>query len=217
MIGSAAWVALIGCVRYPGPIGSLGEPPPFPSATGAPRSEERIPLAPTATPFAAAVVEAATYYFDHAPPLRDDCSGYVLAVFDRAGLALDGNTASLYERFSAAGAVYRRRAPTVGDLAFFDDTYDRNGNGRTDDELSHVGVVVAVESDGTITVAHGGTSGGRTTMVMNLRHPAVRDLGGKRVNDGLRAERKGDPPGTRYLASQLWRAFAAVPVPGARD
>ena len=38
----------------------------------------------------------------------------------------------MHERARAAGVLHHRRVPEVGDVAFFDDTYDRNGNGRRD-------------------------------------------------------------------------------------
>jgi hypothetical protein len=162
--------------------------------------------------FGEAVARAARYHLDHAPRgFRDDCSGFAAAVFDRAGFPLAGGTRDLWEQAQAASALHRRTRPDPGDLAFFDNTYDRDRNGRTDDPLTHVAVVIAVEEDGTIRLAHAGTSAGRATLTMNLRWPhQTEDTAGKRINDHLRAPRRHDPPGTRYLASELWRGFASI-------
>jgi peptidoglycan DL-endopeptidase CwlO len=199
-------VLLGGCVRYPGPLTYLGRTPP--TAEGRPRTE--IPVTPAASPLQARVIESAEFYLGTAPP-RDDCSGFVSAVLTKAGLPTDGSTRSLYDAAADARLLHKRRVPQVGDLVFFDDTYDRNDNRRLDDRLSHMGVVVAVDRDGTATIAHGGTSKGRTTMVMNLLYPTIEvDASGKRLNDPLRARGDRDPPATKYLASQLWRAFAVL-------
>lgn len=114
-----------------------------------------------------------------------------------------------------AGLTHHQRRPTPGDLAFFDNTYDRNGNRRRDDDLTHVAVVLDVDRDGTITLAHDGTSRGRTTLVMNLLHPDEPERDGHLINAPLRARRKGDPADLPVLASQLWRGFAAPPPPDA--
>ena len=77
------------------------------------------------------------------------------------------------------------RGPNPGDLVFFDDTHDRNHDGRRNDPLTHVGIVVRTESDGTVVFAHRLDRGvvlGR----MNLSDPGVRTVGGRVVNDWLR-------------------------------
>ncbi|MEQ1508144.1 MAG: CHAP domain-containing protein [Myxococcota bacterium] len=172
------------------------------------RAVDRVP------PTAESIATAARHYLDHNPRgFRDDCSGYVMAVFARAGIPLDGNTASFYDQAKTDGSLHHRKLPNPGDIAFFDDTYDRNHNGKLDDPLSHVAVVLEVHPDGTIVLGHGGTSRGRTTLTMNLEHPHDREGDdGAVVNDWLRVRRDDDPAGTRYLASELWRAFARFPA-----
>lgn len=220
----AAW-SLPGCAahvpRVPGPLGPVGRaappvpewvepsgvtPPPPPSAAaGAPPEPDG-----GISPFVASVLDAADHYLRHRPA-RDDCSGYVCAVYTRAGLTLRGDTRTLWKEAQALGAVYDDLTPRVGDLAFFDNTYDRNGNGRWDDPLSHVAVVLSVDPDGTVTLAHGGTSKGRTTMRMNLFSPSVHvSPEGKELNSYLRTRRRGDPRSWRYLSGELWRGFARM-------
>lgn len=194
--------------RIPGPlaaVGRVGEPVPI-RAPSAERTRSH------GDPTARSISEAARHYLEHRPRgFRDDCSGYVEAVFARAGIPLRGSTATFYELAQQNGAIHRRKTPKPGDLAFFDDTYDRNKNGRLDDPLSHVAVVLEVERDGTIVLGHGGTSRGRTHLRMNLHHPEVREGdGGAVLNDWLRVRRDDDPKNARYLAGELWRAFATL-------
>lgn len=220
----ALLLLLAGCAAllgpFPGPVGAVGRPGPDAEASEA--DDDAVADAATDRPaprprrrddaFADAVVRAANHYLEHAPKgFRDDCSGFVCAVYDRVGVELDGNVRRLWARAENAGATHFRKTPQLGDLAFFDDTYDRDRNGKLDDPLSHVAIVIDVEPDGTIVMAHGGSSQGRTTLRMNLKHPnARRDDDGRELNDYLRVQRRNDPPGTRYLAGELWRGFATV-------
>jgi cell wall-associated NlpC family hydrolase len=215
-------VSLTGCApkvaRIPGPLDHLGRPavaigaasPTAPSPSG---SSEPATRPGRTTDFQSRVVDAAEHYLDAAPKgFRNDCSGFVMAVFARAGLPIEGSTASIYEWAREHGYLNHHKVPHPGDLAFFDDTWDRNDNGRLDDELSHIAVVISVDPDGTITLAHAGTSHGRTTLHMNLEEASVHeDPSGKVVNDWLRAKNDDDPRKTEYLAGELWRAFATLP------
>jgi len=125
---------------------------------------------------------------------------------------MQGNTASLWADLHEIGATHTRIIPAVGDLAFFDNTYDRNRDGRLNDDLTHVGIVIAVDSDGTITLAHGGTSSGRSELKMNLRFPNDhRGPDGAVRNDYLRRRRSSDSSRTPHLAGEMWRGFATLP------
>lgn len=155
---------------------------------------------------------SAYYYLDHSPKgFRDDCSGFVCASFDRAGVPLRGNTASIWERARDVKATHNHRRPNPGDLAFFDDTHDRNGNGKLDDDLTHIAIVLKVDDDGTIMMAHAGTSKGRSTMRMNLYQPDRHaDDGGKIINSYLRGRKNSDSSKVKYLSGELFRGFASI-------
>ncbi|MFZ5480980.1 MAG: CHAP domain-containing protein [Myxococcota bacterium] len=202
------WMACAPAYRFPGPLGSLGSEDvpdaPAPSVPVARPSGGGAEIAEIAAGFvgASAIVLDGTRY-------RWDCSGLVEAALAGAGCAYRGSSAMLFEAARDAGVLHRRRRPQPGDVAFFDDTYDRDGNGRVDDPLSHVAVVEAVDEDGTIGLVHVGSKG-VVRFVMNLRHPDVRDdADGKRLNDYLRAKGSDDGPRTRYLAGELWVAFGS--------
>ena len=89
---------------------------------------------------------------------RMDCSGVAAGIYARAGVSIDDgggapSTRSLYEIAAREGSL-RRSTPLPGDLVFFDDTYDANGNGLRDDPLSHVGVVEKILDGGTVLFVH---------------------------------------------------------------
>lgn len=108
---------------------------------------------------------------------RADCSGFVCAAYHSIGLDLidpsvrgRSGTELLYRTFQADGRVQRGAALRRGDLLFFHNTWDRNGNGLRDDRFSHVGLVELVEADGRTTFLHF-ASGRVKRGVINLRHP----------------------------------------------
>ena len=137
---------------------------------------------------------------------RYDCSGFVNVSYARAGYDLGLlNTSALYDLAKEEDLYHRRRRPLVGDVVFFDNTYDRNGNGKLDDPLSHVAIVESIDEDGTITLIHKGSSKGVVRIVMNLEHPVeARSPEGKVWNSHLRGKSSKDPRGTEYLTGQLW-------------
>lgn len=201
------WVALTGACSpaaqlQSGPVRSLGSWIPDDNATRMVRSTRGPSLG-------AAIAGAAKTYLSEPPSgFRADCSGFVEAVLHRAGLPIRGSTAQFWEQSRRAGTVHRRRRPYLGDLVFFDHTWDRNGNGRRDDDLTHIAVVIDVEKDGTVVMAHKSSSRGRTTLRMNLLQPDVTAVGSHRVNDHLR--RASGDRREPTLAAQLWRGFATL-------
>lgn len=158
----------------------------------------------------AAVASSAQRYLEERPPLeREDCSGFVCSVLRDAGHSTArGNTRMMWE-----AAVRDRRVvswPRPGDLVFFDDTYDRNHNGRLDDRLTHIGMVLRTESE-TIIVIHR-ASRGITTMRLTPSRPRVHRRGGIILNDYLRKRGYGPKKGRR-LSGQLLHGFARPPRP----
>lgn len=139
---------------------------------------------------------------------RYDCSGMVAAAHARAGTDLSGSSRNLFDQSRQAGVLHRKKVPHPGDVAFFDDTYDRNNNRRRDDDLTHVAVVESVAGDGTITLVHKGSKG-VVRIEMNLKRPHDRrDEAGRELNDHLRAASARDNGPT--LTAELWRAFGSL-------
>jgi hypothetical protein len=143
---------------------------------------------------------------------RDDCSGFVSAVFSAVGVPMDGVVSSIYDLAAVHETIHWSTEPRVGDLVFFDDTHDRNGNGRWDDPLTHIGLIVDVEPDGTAVYAHAGTRRGRLLGRINVREPRRhRDPDGRVLNTYLREPDGDEDPVAAFLSGSLWVGFASVP------
>lgn len=160
------------------------------------------------------VANVARHYRDARPELSmATCNGLVLDIFRDVGTPVRGNVRMLYADMRAKGWVHQRKVPAVGDVVFFDSTYDRNRNGKQDDPLSHIAVVISVDSDGTVHMVHHG-SRGITPLTLNLHHPSTRrSTEGKALNSWLGAS--GYARDGHRLAGELWRGFA-TPQPDGR-
>jgi hypothetical protein len=143
---------------------------------------------------------------------RDDCSGFISGVLTGAGVPADASVMQFWELAEYYGVTHLRDVPYIGDLAFFDFTYDRDRNGRVDDLKTHIAIVTDVEPDGTIVMAHRGSKSGRTTIRMNLTIPTEHeDVGGAILNSWLHSEAKSTWGGW-HLTGELWSGFAS-PAP----
>ena len=226
---------LTGCAHrggmgFPGPVRGMGtEPAPYaePAGTGVQDAAVVADASPPDDTRAPArrrrrggdsrgreVARTAASLIDHRRLLvhgetfRYDCSGLVEAAHAGARIDLRGSSRSLYEQARSEGLLHKRKVPAPGDVAFFDDTYDRNHNRRRDDDLTHVAVVESVAADGTITLVHKGGRG-VTRIEMNLRRPGDRrDEDGRELNDYLRSSK--DKDGGPTLSGELWRAFGSL-------
>jgi hypothetical protein len=148
-----------------------------------------------------------------------DCSGAVLAIYYYAGIDLSrdfgrysgGGVMRLYKTLEARRLIYETRLPMTGDIIFWDNTYDRNGDGQWNDPLTHVGMVMSTAADGTVQYVHLNYHRGIVLESMNLLNPNARRLAGggavKIVNSPMRMKEAGRPHPPRWLSSQLYRCF----------
>lgn len=150
-----------------------------------------------------------------------DCSGTVLAAMWLAGLDLrkeysagSGNGVNRLDQISVRhGISYDLPLPEVGDIIFWDNTYDSNENKLWDDVLTHCGIVVGVDADGTIAYVHHDYRRGITVAYMNLIYPEERSkdtgigLGTREINSPMRmnSDRYLNP--SKWLSSHLFRSF----------
>jgi hypothetical protein len=146
-----------------------------------------------------------------------DCSGTVLAIYWYAGIDLArdfsryaGNGVTrIFKSLESAGLLYDSNYPILGDLVFWDNTYDANGDGVWNDALSHIGMVVSTAEDGTVSYVHHHARRGIVIEYMNLREPAVqqRESWGavRTLNSPMRLSESGVPHPALWLSGQLYR------------
>ncbi|WP_319559454.1 CHAP domain-containing protein [Marispirochaeta sp.] len=140
-----------------------------------------------------------------------DCTGTIMAIYAYAGIDLQtpitqfsGNGVTrLYRYIESRDLLYSSDLPLPGDLIFWDNTYDRNNDGAWNDTLTHVGMVVAVDSDGTIHYIHHNYRKGIVIAHMNLLNPDTVSLGDKRLNSAMRMRDGKVYP--LWLSSHLYR------------
>ena len=142
-----------------------------------------------------------------APHLPDDCTGLARAVYEDSGINLMGsgvrgdNGVTAMYRLAFERSALHTSAPEPGDLVFFRETYDRNRDGKQNDGLTHVGVVVSVDEDGTVQFVHrihGGVKRGKLSVEAPLD---------KSRNDYLRPAKKN---ATAALTGELFVTFASA-------
>jgi hypothetical protein len=147
-----------------------------------------------------------------------DCIGTVCAIYYRLNIDLakdfddyPGNGVNrLYMSLDARGVLHRDRYPRTGDVIFWDNTWDANGDAdRTNDPRTHAGIVLAVDDDGTIHYVHENLYKGVVIETMNLLKPTVAiDDAGKKINSGMAiATLSGGPKPERNLAGDVFNTF----------
>jgi hypothetical protein len=148
-----------------------------------------------------------------------DCTGVVLAIYWYAGIDLardfnkfNGNGVTrIYKTLKRENLLYSNEYPLPGDIIFWDNTYDANEDSRWDDPLSHVGMVVKVDNDATISYVHDHIRNGITIDYMNLRKPdmwkSVENGHVRVINSPMRLAVPGKPHPPDWLAGQLYRAL----------
>jgi hypothetical protein len=150
---------------------------------------------------------------------RLDCTGTVLAIYWYAGIDLardfhrySGNGVTrIYRSLEEKNLLYSNPRPVTGDIIFWDNTYDRNGDGLWNDRLTHVGMVLESHEDGAIEFVHLNHSNGIVIDHMNLLEPDVDEKlvrGELRILNSpirLKSPRRPHPP--LWLAGQLYRAL----------
>jgi hypothetical protein len=148
-----------------------------------------------------------------------DCTGTVLAIYWYAGIDLSrdfhefsGNGVTrLYRSLEKENLLYSNPYPLTGDIIFWDNTYDRNLDGRWNDPLTHVGMVLEAGADGSIEFVHLNYSNGIILEHMNLLEPDVNEklvMGEVRIlNSPIRLKSPERPHPPLWLAGQLYRVL----------
>lgn len=135
----------------------------------------------------------------------------VAAVKMKVKAPRDLYNAAAWRHFNRAHKTLDGAAPRPGDLVFFHDTHDRNGDGSVDDPYSMVAVVEAVKPSGAL-ICVGDAYDRVIRFSMNATRPAVRrdDRSGEVMNTPIRKRTRKDGPETPVLAGQLYAGMARL-------
>jgi len=204
LIPAAALLMFSACATVPAPVQNAGE------------SQNSSPVADTAglTPMQDRLVEAAYWARgrnDVSCNNRSfalDCSGVISAVYWKAGIDLQkayplytgSGVTRIYRYLEDKKLLYRPDAPAPGDIIFWDNSYDKNGNGLADDELTHIGMVVELSPEGDVTYIHHDYISG-----VIFAHMYPPDPSDKTRNNGMRMQSLGPTPDGKTTAGELYR------------
>lgn len=150
-----------------------------------------------------------------------DCIGTVAAIF--YGMYIDvtkdfphltgSGVERLYRSLKNEGVLHHDKYPRPGDVVIWNNTWDANGDGDTnDDPHTHAGVVLAVDEDGTIHYVHENYRRGVIVEVMNLLKPNVyRNSDGRVLNSPMAmAPKPGEKRAVHWVSGDLFGAFGDV-------
>lgn len=145
-----------------------------------------------------------------------DCAGVTRAIFLEHGIDLYESAPTndrangvrlIYAHVKQHGKLHQGPVVHPGDLVFFDNTWDFNGDGLLNDPLTHVGVVEQVDADGTV-VFISRVADAIERYRMNLALPRVHQTADGRVlNDFIRRKHSSDPGGIGHLTGELFAFY----------
>lgn len=150
-----------------------------------------------------------------------DCIGTLSAIFYSAGIDIreefhryGGNGVSrFYYTLKERELLFREKSPEPGDVIFWDNTWDKNEDGQFgNDPLTHAGLVIKTEPDGTIHYLHANYVYGIVVEVMNLKRPSLRvDENGKRINTAMHVDSGNSTKRPkRWLSGDLFKEYGRV-------
>ena len=211
IIATIAIVALVGCTTLPveRPRASA------PETHACCRSVERAPSRSAIVRTAAKLV-GAKMIESNGRRIAYDCAGVTRAVFLKHGIDLYGGEPSnshangvrlIHAHIRQQGTFHQGPVVHPGDLVFFNNTWDYNGDGKVNDPLTHIGIVERQKPDGTV-VFISRVAGAVERYHMNLALPHVyKTADGRILNDYLRRKNVIDPANTGYLTGELFAVF----------
>jgi NlpC/P60 family len=151
-----------------------------------------------------------------------DCAGVTRAIFLEHGIDLyrgafndpKGNGVRLiHNHVRHHGTLHQGSNVSPGDLVFFDNTWDFNGDGKLNDPLTHVGVVERLEPDGTV-VFISRVANAIERYRMNLDQPHVHKTAqGRVLNDYIRRKYPTDPDNVARLTGELFSGYGNLLSP----
>jgi len=212
IMATIAIVTLVGCTTPPVERPRASPPTERPCC----RSVERAPSRNAIVRTAAKLVGAKTIE-SKGRHIAYDCAGVTRAVFLKHGIDLyDGEPSDshangvrlIHTHIRQQGTFHQGPVVHPGDLVFFNNTWDYNGDGKVNDPLTHIGIVERQEPDGTV-VFISRVAAAIERYRMNLALPHVhKTADGRILNDYLRRKDVFDPTNTTYLTGELFAQFA---------
>ena len=208
-----ALLTLVGCATSP------VEQAPVPRVEAAPaQAPTGLSRTRAAVVRTAAKLVGATTIESHGRKIAYDCAGVTRAIFLEHGIDLynggsDDPKANgvrlIFAHIRRHGRLHQSPVAQPGDLAFFDNTWDFNGDGRLNDPLTHVGVVERVDLDGTVTfISRVADSVERYRMNLALPH-VHKTADGRVLNDYIRRKHPNDPDDMGHLTGELFTFYGA--------
>jgi len=211
IMAAIAVVTLVGCATRP----SEGLRPPASDARPCCRSVEATPSRTAIVQSARKLVGAKTIE-SQGRRIAYDCAGVTRAIFLEHGIDLyesgsrdpkANGVRLIYAHLRQHGSLHQGPTVRPGDLVFFDNTWDCNGDGRLNDPLTHVGVVEQIERDGTV-VFISRVAGAIERYRMNLALPHVHKTAeGRVLNDYIRRKLPTDPDDMGHLTGELFTFY----------
>lgn len=156
--------------------------------------------------------------------IHADCSNFVRAVYwqasdkkidlfskARESKAVSGaaNGVTLIAKYFAKEHRLGKEEVHLGDVVVFDNTYDKNKNNKRDDLLTHAGVVIDIQDNGTVEFAHGNFGGGIIKKgYVNFKNNSY-FVDGKEANSYLRRRKENEKslPSHKFRAAELLHGF----------
>ena len=207
-----AMVTLVGCVTPPAQYPRASAP----DTRACCGSVERAPSRSAIVRTAATLVGARTIE-SNGQRIAYDCAGVTRAVFLKHGIDLyDGEPSDthangvqiIHAHIRQQGTFHQGPVVHPGDLVFFNNTWDYNGDGKVNDPLTHIGIAERQEPDGTV-VFISRVAGAVERYHMNLSLPHIHKAAdGRILNDYLRRKNVSDPANTGHLTGELFAQFA---------
>ena len=224
-----AIVTLVGCARPPierPPASAPVEHPQESASVKAPPASEpekrsccrSAKLAPSRAAIVrtAAKLVGANTIKSKGRRIAYDCAGVTRAIFLEHGIDLYASNESdpnangvrlIYANVRQHGTFHQGPMVRPGDLVFFDNTWDFNGDGKPNDPLTHVGVVERVKADGTVVFISRVTKAiARYRMNLGLPH-VHKTADGRVLNDYIRRKLPTDPDDMGRLTGELFAFY----------
>jgi hypothetical protein len=228
IMAAIAIVTLVGCtapVIEPPQASAPVEPPPTSTPVEPPRAPvpEKRPCCRSTkvTPSRSAIVRTAsklvgaTTIKSEGRRIAYDCAGVTRAIFLKHGIDLYDRTSDptangvrlIYAHVRRHGSLHQGPVVHPGDLVFFDNTWDLNGDGKLNDPLTHVGVVERIEEDGTVIfISRVAKTIERFRMNLGLPH-VHKTADGRILNDYMRRKLPTDPDDMGHLTGELFSFY----------